>query len=69
MTLYMLKVHLQMFLSILITQKCHILSCDTLVANERYVIWSAVKSHTMKDQFKIIIETNKQTFIISAYNR
>ena len=31
MTLYLLKVHLQMFLSIPITQKCQILSCDTLV--------------------------------------
>jgi len=38
MTLYLLKVHLQTFLSIPITQKCLILSCDTLVANERYVL-------------------------------
>jgi hypothetical protein len=37
MTLYLLKVHLQTFLSIPITQKCQILSCDTLVANERYM--------------------------------
>jgi hypothetical protein len=37
MTLYMLKVHLQTFLSITITKKCQILSCDILVANERYV--------------------------------
>jgi len=29
MTLYLLKVHLQKFLSIPITQKCQILSCDT----------------------------------------
>jgi hypothetical protein len=36
-TLYLLKVHLQTFLSIPITQKCQMLSCDTLVANERYV--------------------------------
>jgi len=36
MTLYLLKVHLQMFLSIPITQTCQILSCDTLVANERF---------------------------------
>jgi hypothetical protein len=36
MTLYLLKVHLQTFLSIPLTQKCPILSCDTLVANERY---------------------------------
>jgi len=33
--LYLLKVHPQTFLSIPITQKCQILSCDTLVANER----------------------------------
>ena len=36
MTLYLLKVHLQTFLSIPVTQKCQILSCDTLVANARY---------------------------------
>jgi hypothetical protein len=38
MTLHLLKVHLRTFLSIpiLVTQKCQILSCDTLVANERY---------------------------------
>jgi len=36
MTLYLLKVHLQMFLSIAVTQKCQILSCDTLVGNEQY---------------------------------
>jgi hypothetical protein len=33
----LLKVHLQTLLSIPITQKCQILSSDTLVANERYV--------------------------------
>ena len=38
MTLYLFKVHLQTFLSIPITQKFHILSCDTLVANERHVL-------------------------------
>ena len=37
MTLYLLKVHLQTFLSIPIIKKCQILSCDTLVANERYI--------------------------------
>jgi len=37
MTLYLLKVHLWMFHSIPVTQKCQILSCDTLVANERYM--------------------------------
>jgi len=35
MTLYLLKVHLQTFLSVPITQRCQILSCDTLVPNER----------------------------------
>ena len=36
MTLYLLKVHLQTFLSVPINQKFKILSCDTLVANEQY---------------------------------
>ena len=39
-TPYLLKVHLQTFPSIPITQKCQTLSCDTLVANEPYVIQS-----------------------------
>jgi len=38
MTLYLFKVYLQTFLSIPITQKCQILSCDTLIANERHVV-------------------------------
>ena len=37
MTLYPLEVDLQTFLSITVTQKCQFLSCDTIVANERYV--------------------------------
>ena len=36
MTLYLLKVHLQTFLSMQITQICQVLSCDTFVANGRY---------------------------------
>jgi hypothetical protein len=36
MTLNLLKVHLQTFLSITITQKFQILNCDNLVAKERY---------------------------------
>jgi hypothetical protein len=36
MTLYLFKVHLQTYLSIPITQKYQILSCDTFVTNERY---------------------------------
>ena len=38
MTLYLLKVHLQTFLSIPITKKCQIFSYDTLVANELYMV-------------------------------
>ena len=36
-TLYLLKVYLKTFLSVPITQKWQILSCDTLVANEWHV--------------------------------
>jgi hypothetical protein len=36
MTLYPFKVHLHTFLSIPVTKKFRILSCDTLVANQRY---------------------------------
>jgi hypothetical protein len=39
MTLYLLKVHMQMFLSKPVTQKCQILNCDTLDTNERYMLW------------------------------
>ena len=47
MTLYLLKVHLQMFLSIPITQKSQTLSCDTLVANERDIyIYIYTHTHT-----------------------
>jgi hypothetical protein len=35
MTLYLLKVYLQTFLSVPITQKSQILTCDTLVADEQ----------------------------------
>ena len=37
MTLHLQKVHLPTFLSIPMTQKCQILSCDTLVANKRNI--------------------------------
>jgi len=55
MTLYLLNVHLQTFLSIPITQKCQILSYDTLVAYERFITslitsvwswrWACMASH------------------------
>jgi hypothetical protein len=38
LTLYLLKVHLQTFLSIPTTQKCQIFNSDTLFANELYVV-------------------------------
>ena len=37
MTLYLLKLHLQTFLSTPITQKCQISSCDSIVLGVRYV--------------------------------
>jgi hypothetical protein len=43
MTLYLLKVHLQTFLSIPITKKCQILSCDTLVASDQYIPLTSVR--------------------------
>jgi len=42
MTLYLLKVHLQIFLYLPVTQKCEIVSCDTIVANKRYVNRAAI---------------------------
>ena len=62
MTLYLLKVHLQTFLSIPITQKCQIPSCDTLVANERYEdnnITHLVQN-TSKWRFKFVCESEIQ---------
>jgi len=47
MTLYLLKVHMQTFLSIPVTQKCQILSCDNLVANEQNghcIMWPTLLS-------------------------
>jgi hypothetical protein len=38
LTLYLLKLHLQTFPSIPINKNDKFLSCDTLVANERYVV-------------------------------
>jgi hypothetical protein len=53
MTLYLLKVHLQTFLSIPISQKCQILSWCTLVANERYDILITQTSSGMQLGHKI----------------
>jgi hypothetical protein len=43
MTLYPFKVNLQKFLSKKKKKKCQILSCDTLVANERHVIIQSIR--------------------------
>jgi len=52
MTLYLLKVHLQTCLSIPVTQKCQILSCDTLVANERYVFrGNPFQAHSLQQSY------------------
>jgi len=48
MTIYLLKVHLQTFLSTPVTQKCQIFSCDTLVANERYNLCLILKTVLQK---------------------
>jgi hypothetical protein len=54
MTVYLLKVHFQTFLSIPVTQKCHILSCDTLVAIERYLfLLSLEKSWNMVHEISL----------------
>ena len=67
MTLYPLKVHLQTFLSIPVTQKCQILSCDTLVANERYgaqiVFMCLVR---ISEQPKVLPYTTSPGFFFTA---
>ena len=51
MPLYLLKVQLQMFLSIPITRKCQILSCDTLVTMSDILCTSWLSSNTKKSFF------------------
>jgi hypothetical protein len=72
MTLYLLKVHLQTFLSIPTTQKCRILSCDTLVANERYM---HIHTHTHTTHLpqqchnsKFVIFQEKLLKVLKCYN-
>ena len=78
MTLYLLKVHLQTFLSIAITQNCQILSCDTLVANERYVcvcvcvyiyiyIYTHTHTHTHTHMISDTIYSQFLPFLIITY--
>ena len=67
MTLHLLTVHLQTFLSIPITQKCQILSCDTLVVNERYnfkkktCVYQTALSSTFDQQFHNLAHLRTQT--------
>jgi hypothetical protein len=62
MTLYLLKVHLQTFLSLPITQKCQILSCDTLVANERYIYRCCRNNKRMRNRPAFTCCNNKAIF-------
>jgi len=39
-----IQVHLQTFISVPVAQKCQILNCDTLVANERYHCFNIAKN-------------------------
>jgi hypothetical protein len=48
MTLHLLKVHLQKFLSLPTNKKCQISSCDTLVANERYKVFRKLYFNNIK---------------------
>jgi len=48
---HLLKVHLQRFISIPTTQKFRTLSCDTLVANERYVCSLRFTIHRWSSEF------------------
>jgi len=67
MTLYLLKVHLQKFLSIPLTQKCQILICDTLVANERYV--SSFRTNISAPKMKAALSTETLVCMISHIRR
>ena len=61
-----LKVHLQTFLSIPITQKCQILSCDILVANRRYTITVCIKDDMTRicTKHKMTNEQKKYKFVL-----
>jgi hypothetical protein len=72
-TLRLLKVHLRTFLSVPITKKCQILSCDTLVGNERHMLYihhlrrnlkkNAYLDHTLLLWFSIIFAVNGYCFL------
>jgi hypothetical protein len=57
MTQYLLKVHLQTFLSVPVTEKCQKLSCDILVANERYCAKCAIYSIMFRSYVIIAVST------------
>jgi len=71
MTLYPLKVHLRMFLSIPITQKCQIFSCDSLFANERYVLRCAWKymwnPYYQTRLFLFLLNSAEQFFLLTCH--
>ena len=66
MTLYLLKVHLQTFLSIPITQKCQILSCDILVANKRYVLHCQQQRLSLDDNSTYLVPSQFSQILSQA---
>jgi len=70
MTLCLLKVHPQTFLSIPISQKCQILSCDTLVANDRHIQLYIIEPKHMKgcEKRNTHISSKLRTIYISSNN-
>ena len=75
MTLHLLKVHLQTFLSIPKTQKYQILSCDTLVANECYVailcstcVVTVILLHCYVFLFLILFPFQSMTYIALTFH-
>jgi hypothetical protein len=73
MTLYLLKVHLQTFLSIPITQKCQILSFNAPVANERYIaskvqnIMQWIEEYSVVNEFHDIHPNEAQSIWVAGH--
>jgi hypothetical protein len=69
-----IKVNLQTFLSIPITQKCQILSCDTLVVNELYALLESFHSpyynpQTYGERGPDPCRINRVVFVSPSYGR
>jgi len=66
MTVYLLKVHLQTFLAVPITQKCQILCSDALVANVEIKKKKVYLDRTLYFLFLTIFAVNSYCFIYSV---